>query len=102
MRHLITRLGVYTAHPVAFVVLAAFTAFWALFSPETLGWSAAASLATLLMTLVIQRAERRDTQAMHAKLDEVLHALGDARNEVSRVDEMEPEEIEAERLRING
>jgi low affinity Fe/Cu permease len=31
------------------------------------------------MTLVIQRAEHRDTQAINAKLDEILHALGDAR-----------------------
>ena len=49
------------------------------------------------MTLVIQRAEHRDTQAIHAKLDEVLHALGDARNELTRIDEKEPEEIERRR-----
>src|SRR3954471_520772 len=49
------------------------------------------------MTLVIQRAEHRDTQAIHAKLDEILHALGDARNEITRMDEEEPEEIERRR-----
>jgi len=49
------------------------------------------------MTLVIQRAEHRDTQAIHAKLDEMLHALGEARNELTRVDEEEPEEIEKRR-----
>ena len=38
------------------------------------------------MTLVIQRAEHRDTQAIHAKLDEVLHALGDARNDMRKGD----------------
>lgn len=47
--------------------------------------------------LVIQRAEHRDTQAIHAKLDEILHALGDARNEITRMDEEEPEEIERQR-----
>jgi low affinity Fe/Cu permease len=41
------------------------------------------ALATLGMTLVMQRAEHRDTQAIHTKLDEVLHALGNARNENS-------------------
>ena len=50
-----------------------------------------ANLATWAMTLVIQRAEHRDTQATHAKLDEILHALGDARNEVTKMDENEPE-----------
>ncbi len=49
------------------------------------------------MTLVIQRAEHRDTQAIHAKRDEILHALGDARNEITRMDEKEPEEIERRR-----
>ena len=48
------------------------------------------------MTLVIQRAEHRDTQAIHAKLDEILHALG-RRNEITRMDEKEPEEIERRR-----
>jgi hypothetical protein len=52
---------------------------------------------TWAMTLVIQRAEHRDTQAIHAKLDEILHALGDARNEITRMDEKEPEEIEQRR-----
>ena len=27
--------------------------------------------------------EHRDTQAIHAKLDEILHALGDTRNEIT-------------------
>ena len=58
---------------------------------------AVATLATWGMTLVIQRAEHRDTQTIHAKLDEILHALGDARNEITRMDEKEPEEIERRR-----
>ena len=97
MRRLITQLGVYTASPLAFVVLIAYAV---LFKPETLEWHAVATLATLCMTLVIQRAEHRDTQAIHAKLDEILHALGDARNEMTRVDEEEPEEIEKRRDRM--
>ena len=56
-----------------------------------------ATLATWAMTLVIQRAEHQDTQAIHAKLDEVLHALGDARDEIASMDEEEPEEIERRR-----
>jgi AMP nucleosidase len=39
----------------------------------------------------------RILQAIHAKLDEILHALGDARNEITRMDEKEPEEIERRR-----
>jgi low affinity Fe/Cu permease len=100
MRRLITRLGVYTASPLAFVVLIAYAVLWYIFKPETLEWHAVATLATLCMTLVIQRAEHCDTQAIHAKLDEILHALGDARNEMTSVDEEEPEEIEKRRDRM--
>jgi low affinity Fe/Cu permease len=46
---------------------------------------------------MIQRAEHRDTQAIHAKLDEILHAMGEARNELTKLDEEEPEEIEKKR-----
>ena len=49
------------------------------------------TLATLGMTLFIQRSE----QAVHAKLDELLRAHGDARNELSRLDDKEPEQVEA-------
>lgn len=56
-----------------------------------------ATIATWLMTLVIQRAEHRDTQAVHAKLDELLKADDAARTELSHIDEDDAEEIEAKR-----
>jgi hypothetical protein len=73
------------------------TALLFLDKPETFEWHAGATMATWFMTLVIQRAEHRDTQAIHAKLDEMLHVMGEARNELTRVDEEEPEEIEERR-----
>ena len=97
MGHFLTRLGVYTASPLAFLVLVVYAALWFTFEPQEFDWHAVATLATWSMTLVIQRAEHRDTQAIHAKLDEILHALGDARNEITRMDEEEPEEIEKHR-----
>ena len=100
MGHLLTRLGVYTASPIAFLILIAYAVLWYMLKPETFEWHAVATLATWGMTLVIQRAEHRDTQAIHAKLDEMLHVMGDARNELTRVDEQEPEEIEEHRSRM--
>ena len=97
IRRTITRLGVYTASPIAFGVLLAYAALWFVFERSTFDWHAIAALATWFMTLVIQRAEHRDTQAIHAKLDEILHAMGDARNELTKLDEEEPEEIEKKR-----
>jgi low affinity Fe/Cu permease len=47
--------------------------------------------------LLIQRAEHRDTQAIHAKLDELLRAVGEADSDFAMLDQQEPEEIEAHR-----
>jgi low affinity Fe/Cu permease len=42
-------------------------------------------------------AEHRDTQAIHAKLDELLRTSGDADSGLAMLDQQEPEEIEAHR-----
>jgi hypothetical protein len=55
----------------------------AVVEPSSFGWHVVATLATLLMTLFIQRSEHRDTQAIHGKLDELLRANGDARNQLT-------------------
>jgi low affinity Fe/Cu permease len=94
IRRALTWLGTATAHPSAFVIVLAYAALWVLFDRSSLNWHGAATLATWLMTLFIQRAEHRDTQALHAKLDELLKVHHRARNEVARVDDREPEEIE--------
>ena len=51
------------------------------------------------MTLIIQRAEDRDTQALQAKLDELLRASRLADSQLSGVDKLEPEEIKSLRNR---
>jgi low affinity Fe/Cu permease len=93
----LTRIGTWTSHPAAFVVVALYALAWFLFAPEELNWHSVATLATWLMTLFIQRAEHRDTQAIQAKLDELLRSHGTAENELTRIDEKEPEAIEHER-----
>jgi low affinity Fe/Cu permease len=99
VRHVITSLGVYTARPAAFVILGVYVTVWLIFSPASFDWHAAATVATWFMTLLIQRAEHRDTQAIHLK-HEILRVLGDARNELMSADEDEPEEIEHDRARM--
>lgn len=92
---LLTHVGTWTARPSAFVIVALYAIGWLVFSPETLEWHGVAMLATWLMTLFIQRAEHRDTQAIHTKLDELLFTQGEASNEITHMDEKEPEEIES-------
>jgi hypothetical protein len=69
VRHWLTQLGVLTARPAAFGIFALYGASWIAIG-NGLEWHSLATLATWAMTLVIQRAEHRDTQAIHAKLDE--------------------------------
>jgi low affinity Fe/Cu permease len=89
----LTRVGTATSHPLALAGVVAFVALWLIFDRRSFDWQAAATIATLLMTVFIQRSERRDTQAIHAKLDELLRAEGHARNELTTLDDKEPEEI---------
>jgi low affinity Fe/Cu permease len=93
----LTHLGTATAHPAAFLVFLAYAVSWVFIQPDTLDWHGAATLVTWAMTLLIQRSEHRDTQAIQAKLDELLKAVGDADSGLQRIDDEEPEEIEAVR-----
>ncbi len=97
--HVLTRLGVVTAHPTAFLLVAAYTALWIAIDGAHFRWHELATVATWLMTLLIQRAEHRDTQALHAKLDELLRVNAAARDELVHIDEQEPEAIETHRAR---
>jgi low affinity Fe/Cu permease len=97
LRHLLTRIGALTSRPIAFAIVIAYAALWAAFDRETPVWHGAATMATWLMTLFIQRAEHRDTQAIHAKLDELLRAETAADDTLRDIDDEEPEEIEHHR-----
>jgi low affinity Fe/Cu permease len=99
-RSLLTRVGVSTSHPLAFLVVGVYVAAWIAFDPQSLGWQSAATVATWIMTLFIQRAEHRDTQAIHAKLDELLRVDGQADTELAKLDREEHEEIEKHRDKV--
>ena len=91
-----------TGHPVAFVIFGAYVVGWIVFERDTLDFHGAATLVTWLMTLFIQRAEHRDTQAIQAKLDELLRAHGDARTELTHLDEQSIEDIEQHRQKAQA
>src|ERR1700712_410550 len=96
-RSWLTHFGTLTASPAAFTVVILYGLSWLFFSPETLEWHGLATLVTWIMTLFIQRAEHRDTQAIHAKLDELLRVEGRARRDLIHLDTQEPEAIEQHR-----
>jgi low affinity Fe/Cu permease len=92
-----TNVGQGEGHPAAFLVVLFYAVLWLAFSPATFEWNAVAMLAVFAMTLLIQRANRRDNLALHAKLDELLRVDSDARSELTQLDEQEPEAIERHR-----
>jgi low affinity Fe/Cu permease len=95
--HWTTHVGQAAGHPAAFLGVIAYAALWLTFGRDTFGWEAFATLAIFVMTLFIQRANRRDNLALHAKLDELLRVDTDARSELTQLDEQEPEAIEQHR-----
>jgi low affinity Fe/Cu permease len=104
-RSWLTGVGVATSHPAAFFVVGIYVALWLMLNPHSFGWQGDATVATWVMTLFIQRAEHRDTLAIHAKLDELLRVHGEADSELAMLDRREPEEIEKHRdevLREDG
>lgn len=95
----LTAIGVATARPAAILAVPVYAAGWAYFEPETFDWHAIAVLAAWAMTFLIQRAAHRDTQAIHAKLDEMLREHPETRGELQNLDDEEPEDIEEHRRR---
>ena len=92
-----TNVGQAAGHPAAFLVVILYAVLWLIFDRATFDWNAVATLAVFVMTLFIQRANRRDNLALHAKLDELLRVDNDARSELTQLDEQEPEVIERHR-----
>jgi low affinity Fe/Cu permease len=90
LRHWLTQLGVKVASPTAFLVVPIYGIAWIIFYRESFTWASIATLATWFMTLLIQRAAHRDTQAIHAKLDELLRTQTEARNELATIDQQDP------------
>ncbi|HXN69745.1 MAG TPA: low affinity iron permease family protein [Bradyrhizobium sp.] len=92
-RHWTTHVGQAAGHPAAFLVVMVYALLWLTFDRATFDWNAVATLAVFVMTLFIQRANRRDNLALHAKLDELLRVDHAARSELTQLDEQEPEVI---------
>ncbi len=52
------------------------------------------TILTFLMVFLIQNTQNRDSHAVHLKLDELIKAIGPARNKLIDIEEMEDSELE--------
>jgi len=84
----------------AFVGLCVITLGWLLLGPVfsfSANWllvpSAVASIVALLLVVLLQYSQNRDTRALQLKLDEVIRAVGQARTDIVRLEELTDDEI---------
>jgi low affinity Fe/Cu permease len=54
----------------------------------------ATSVLTFLIVFLIQNTQNRDARALHLKLDEVIHAIGKAHNEMIQIETLSDKDLE--------
>ena len=93
-----------SGHPTTFIGALVLIIAWAATGP-LFGFSdtwqlvinTTTTIATFLMVFLIQNTQNRDSEAMQVKLDELIRAMGGARNALLNLEEMDEEEINAVR-----
>jgi low affinity Fe/Cu permease len=100
-----TRFTKWTAHatgrPAAFLLAVLVVATWGLtgsyfhFSDTwQLVINTGTTIVTFLMVFLIQATQNRDGEAVQVKLDEIIRAIGNAKNEVLDLEELEERDLD--------
>ena len=99
-----TRLTKTTAHasgrPLTFILAVSVIVVWAALGP-IFGFSdtwqlvinTGTTIVTFVMVFLIQSTQNRDSEAMQVKLDEIIRAIGNAKNELLDLEELEERDL---------
>ena len=87
--------------PISFILALAIVFIW-LIAGFIWGFSSSwlllmdtiATINASLMVFVIQNTQNRDARAIHLKLDEMIHAIGKARNEMIQIEYLSNENLQ--------
>ena len=97
-----TRASVWVGNKWAFVLALTAVLVWAVLGPHfhysdtwQLVVNTTTTIVTFLMVFLIQNTQNRDAAAMHLKLDELIRAVGTARNQLLSLEELSEEELES-------
>jgi low affinity Fe/Cu permease len=100
-RTLAVKTSYFAGRPVAFIGSVALIVIWGVTGPifhysDTwqLVINTGTTIVTFLMVFLIQATQNRDAAAIQLKLDELLRAVDNARNEVMGVEERSDEELD--------
>jgi low affinity Fe/Cu permease len=100
--HIAAKVARAAGHPMAFMLAFGIVLIWVLSGP-IFHWSdtwqlvinTGTTIVTFLMVFLIQNAQNRDGSAIQAKLDELIRAVGHARNEFIGIEHLTEKELNA-------
>jgi low affinity Fe/Cu permease len=102
LRALARRAPAVVGSQAAFILLLVTTVVWLAIGPFvgfSDAWllvpSALASIIALILVVLLQYSQNRDTRALQLKLDELIRSFGDARTQLLRLERMSDEELAA-------
>jgi low affinity Fe/Cu permease len=98
--HLAAKVAAWAGRPWAFVGALSIIVVWAIMGP-LFDWSdtwqlvinTGTTIVTFIMVFLIQNAQNRDASAIQAKLDELIRAVGHARNEFIGIEHLSEGEL---------